>query len=96
MVEAAGAALWRHQGQRVRFRPVRVATEGNWGFLGALPVDPTSEDLCYDAEADFWGARPNSTFYSTILAQNGMLSNLEQCVMTKRHLAVGQRFLAKT
>ena len=55
MVEAAGAALWRHQGQRVRFRPVRVATEGNWGFLGALPVDPTSEDLCYDAEADFGG-----------------------------------------
>ena len=54
MVEATGEALRNELGQRVRFRPLRVATKGNWGFLGALPVEPSAEDLCYAPEAGFW------------------------------------------
>ena len=54
MVEVAGEALRNELGQRVIFRPLRVATKGNWGFLGAVPIEPSNADLCYAPQADFW------------------------------------------
>ena len=57
MIEATRGAIRAEFNRRIRFNPVRVATNGNWGFIHAEPSN--GEELCYDAAADSRSGAPN-------------------------------------
>lgn len=92
IVEAVGRMIREQHGQRIRFRPTRVATKGDWGFLFALPIE--GEKLCYDPEADFWigAAEIHALLYRFEGAWHVVMPGEELCYDDYDELEAWRRF----